>query len=80
MGLDSVELVMAYEEAFGVRFADEDVGRMRTPRDVIDYVASRVPGRSRDEIAQIVRTITLDQLGAIDYDEDARFVEDFGVD
>jgi hypothetical protein len=43
MGLDGVELIMAYEEAFGVRFADQDMPRMRTPRDVIEFVSSRVP-------------------------------------
>lgn len=43
MGLDGVELIMAYEEAFGVQFTNADAIRMRTPRDVIELVASRVP-------------------------------------
>jgi len=43
MGLDGVELIMAYEEVFGIQFTDEDAIRMRTPRDVINFIASRVP-------------------------------------
>lgn len=42
MGLEGVELILAYEEAFGVRFTDEDAARIKTPRDVIDFVAARV--------------------------------------
>jgi hypothetical protein len=42
MGLDGVELIMAYEEAFGIQFTDEDAVKIRTPRDVIDFVASKV--------------------------------------
>jgi len=38
-----VELIMAYEEAFGVEFTDQDAVHMRTPRDVIEFVVSRVP-------------------------------------
>jgi hypothetical protein len=43
MGLDGVELIMAYEEAFGVQFTNADAIRIRTPRDVIELIASRVP-------------------------------------
>ncbi len=43
MGLDGVELIMAYEEAFGVQFTNEDAIRIRTPRDVIDLIVSKVP-------------------------------------
>jgi hypothetical protein len=170
MGLDGVELIMAYEEAFGVQFTDEDAVRIRTPRDVIDFIASRVAitseeicleqrafyslrsallelsavqrrhlrrhtplahvfplgppaevGRrltqklklplripvdrlstvgdlalwlsenavhalkrgdpwSRQEIARVVKKITLAQLGDVNYGEDQKFVEDLGVD
>jgi hypothetical protein len=79
MGLDAVELVMAYEEEFGVAITDAAAGRMRTPRDVIDYFVTRVEGRTRDDIAEAVRRITLEQLGDIDYGEDRLFVQDFGV-
>jgi hypothetical protein len=43
MGLDAVELVMAFEEAFGVEIPNTEAERMRTPRDVVDFVCTRVP-------------------------------------
>ena len=42
MGLDGVELVMAFEEAFEIEFVDDSVAKMRMPRDVIEYVWRRV--------------------------------------
>ena len=38
MGLDSVELVMALEEEFGVRIPDSEAEQMLTPRRVIDWM------------------------------------------
>ena len=43
MGLDTVEMVMAFEEAFGLGIANPDAERMRSVRDVIDYVVARKP-------------------------------------
>lgn len=40
--LDLVELVMAMEEAFGMEVPDEDAEKLRTVKDVIDYVKSRI--------------------------------------
>ncbi|BAU22661.1 acyl carrier protein [Caldimicrobium thiodismutans] len=40
--LDLVELVMAMEEAFGLEVPDEDAEKLRTVKDVLDYVKSRV--------------------------------------
>lgn len=42
MGLDSVELLIGFEEAFGLATPSEAAARMRTPRDVIDYVMEQV--------------------------------------
>ncbi len=36
--LDTVELVMAFEEEFGVDIPDEDAEQMRTVGDAIDYL------------------------------------------
>ena len=78
MGLDTVELVMRFEEGFGITIPDAVAERMMTPRDVADYVETELkraaPGRAvaaaevrpdmtRAEIAGIIREITLDQLG-----------------
>jgi acyl carrier protein len=38
MGLDSVELVMEFEEAFGIELKDEEVTKIVTPRMVIDQL------------------------------------------
>jgi len=39
--LDTVELVMAFEEAFGFEIPEADVERIRTVKDAIEYVQSR---------------------------------------
>ncbi|HYB62032.1 MAG TPA: acyl carrier protein [Methylomirabilota bacterium] len=36
--LDTVELVMAFEEAFGVEIPDEDAEKITTVKDAIDYI------------------------------------------
>ncbi len=40
--LDLVELVMAMEEAFGMEISDEEAEKLRTVKDVIDYVKAKV--------------------------------------
>ncbi len=40
--LDTVELVMAFEEAFGLEIPDEDAEKIRTVRDAVDYIKSKV--------------------------------------
>ena len=36
--LDQVELIMALEEAFELEISDEEAEKIRTVRDVLDYV------------------------------------------
>ena len=36
--LDTVELVMAFEEAFKIEIPDEDAEKIRTVQDAIDYI------------------------------------------
>ena len=36
--LDTVELVMAFEEAFEIEIPDEDAEKIRTVQDAIDYI------------------------------------------
>ena len=40
--LDTVELVMAFEEAFGIEIPDEDAEKIKTVQNAIDYVEARV--------------------------------------
>jgi acyl carrier protein len=39
--LDTVELVMAFEEEFGAEIPDEDAEKMQTVGDVIKYIEER---------------------------------------
>lgn len=43
MGLDGVELVMAWEEAFGIDIPDVEAAKLRTARDAMDFIYSRLP-------------------------------------
>lgn len=40
--LDTIELVMAFEEAFGIEIPDDDAEKIRTVQDAINYIESRV--------------------------------------
>ena len=42
--LDTVELVMAFEEEFGLDIPDEDAERMRTVGDAIKYLSEHTEG------------------------------------
>jgi len=37
--LDTVELVMAFEEAFDIEIPDEDAEKIRTVQDAVDYIS-----------------------------------------
>jgi acyl carrier protein len=39
--LDIIELVMAFEEAFGIEIPDEDAEKIKTVQDAIQYVESQ---------------------------------------
>jgi acyl carrier protein len=85
MGLDTVELVMAFEKAFGIRIEDADAEKMRTPGDVTDYVLSKLPGDTSwdsKSVLERIKDISVEQLGVSRNEvvRDARFVEDLGAD
>jgi acyl carrier protein len=44
--LDTVELVMAFEEAFDIEIPDEQAEKIRTVKDAIDYINSHAKGKS----------------------------------
>lgn len=39
--LDTVEMVMAFEEEFGIDIPDEDAEKIRTVQDAIDYISKK---------------------------------------
>ena len=42
--LDTVELVMAFEEAFDIEIPDEDAEKIRTVQDAVDYIGKHAKG------------------------------------
>ena len=75
MGLDSVELVMAFEEVFQISISDQEAERMRTPRDVIDCITAKLDAkvggpavviRAKEETAWVQLTTALQGLGVMD--------------
>jgi acyl carrier protein len=49
--LDSVEVLIALEEVFGVTISDAEAAAMITPRDVIDWLLPRVCNKEPDDKA-----------------------------
>ena len=40
--LDTVELVMAFEEEFGIEIPDEDAEKILTVKDAVDYIKNTI--------------------------------------
>jgi acyl carrier protein len=40
--LDRVEVVMALEDAFGMEISDEDAEKLRTVKDILDYLKPKI--------------------------------------
>ncbi len=82
MGLDTVELIMAFEEKFGVQIPDAAAAELTTPRKVTAYLmrTGAGGGRTREEVALVVRQVIERELAIYDFTEDSRFVEDMNLD
>ena len=86
MGLDTVELVMAFEENFGIEISNEAAEAMITVRDVRDFIAAEYQRQHRsvdpEAIFEKIRDITVAHLNVRPeiVTLDASFVEDLGAD
>jgi hypothetical protein len=78
MGLDVIELFMAFEEEFDISIPDADASELTTPRKVTDYVAARVASRgmTREQVAARVRQVIERQTATYDFSDDDHFVHD----
>ncbi len=85
MGLDSVELVMRFEEEFEIEIPDAVAENIRTVGDVVDFVAAELVRRERRadplDIFLRVRACTVDVTGADPkiITRSTSFVDDLGV-
>ena len=43
--LDIVELVMNFEDSFGIEIPDEDAEKISTVQDAIDYIVDHLPSK-----------------------------------
>jgi acyl carrier protein len=90
MGLDTVELVMAIEEEFGMQIPNEEAAGLETVGKLSSYVQRRLErdrgrpldGRERAAVWERVKAIVVEQLGVEPerVTEDADIVRDLGAD
>ena len=61
--LDTIELVMAFEEAFGIEIPDEDAEKIKTVQNAIDYV--RVARELAKENRAVKRRVVVTGVGLV---------------
>lgn len=87
MGLDSVEIILAVEEEFGLEIPDADAARMITVGDLHAFVVVELrrlgrPDPDADAVFARLRDIVCRQMGVKPEAvvPTARFVKDLGID
>ena len=89
MGLDSVELVMAFEEEFEIEIPDDEAARIITVSDARDCIVRKLRERVEnasavdpEEVWSRVKTIVVEHLGVKPerVTPEAAFIDDLGVD
>ena len=89
MGLDSVELVMAFEEEFEVEIPDDEAERIITVGDARDCIVGKLRARAEDpdavdpeEVWSRIKAIVVDLIAVRpeQVTPDAAFIDDLGVD
>jgi hypothetical protein len=57
MGLDAVEIIMGWEQAFEIEFTDEEAEKITTPRMAIDLITSKLEVKENiTDICPLMRT------------------------
>ncbi|MDN5338434.1 MAG: acyl carrier protein [Thermotogaceae bacterium] len=69
--LDIVDLVMAFEDEFGVKVEDEDVEKLQTVKDVVEYIYKRLNNHDDVEDLEDDEDLLID-----DEFEDEEYLED----
>lgn len=86
MGLETVELIVAWERAFGISIPDGTAAGLVTPeiaaKAICEILKAEGKSMSMPEIHRIIQETTLDITGLADgdYRVNQRFVEDRGMD
>ena len=86
MGLETVELIVAWEQAFGISIPDGTAAGLVTPeiaaKEICKILDAEGRSLSMPEIYRIIKETTLGitGLGDADYGVSLRFVEDLGMD
>jgi acyl carrier protein len=86
MGLDTVELVMEFEEEFGIDIPNAAAEKMVTVGEVVDFftleLACRGRVMDRADVLSRVRRLTAAKasIDPADIRESDRFVQDLGLD
>ena len=82
MGLDVVEVIMAFEEEFGISIPDADCENLTTPRQVTEYVWGRISHErvTKEQVAARVREVVIRQTANEDFNDDSHFMNDMGLD
>lgn len=86
MGLDAVELVMAFEEAFDLSIPEKDAEHFITVGDVQDYIFRQTRERpnppSENEIFERLKIIISDILSVetTQIERNSKFVQDLGME
>ena len=86
MGLDTVELILAVEDEFGIEIAEEAAMRLDSVGGMHDYIVETLRSRGttvdEQEIWQRLRTVIVHQLGVRPEEvrRKAEFVRDLRAD
>lgn len=86
MGMESVELVMAVEEAFGIAISDQDASTATTAGDLRDLILRALWNQGiqtdADQVWLKLKDIIVDQLGVSTHQvtPEVDFIRDLGVD